>query len=114
MNELSKYFELNCDLLNTTFNGSYQLLKYIINKYNIYSYPHPKNNKSAPQITKFATDNGYSTSSCGIWSKKDEVPPRAWNALHKDLIMLRATGKIKDDEVMTLEKLKEEFNKVNY
>jgi hypothetical protein len=38
------------------------------------------------------------------------VPNRVWNLIHKDLIMLRLLGGIKEDEIMTLEDLEEEFN----
>jgi hypothetical protein len=99
MNPLTKHYETNFDL-NTDFEGSYQLLKYIVEKYEIYN----------SQVTKFVTENNYGISATSSWRKKDTVPNRVWNLVHKDLIMLRLTGKILEDEVLTLEDLQDEFN----
>jgi hypothetical protein len=99
MNPLAKHYELNDDL-NTSFEGSYQLLKYIVDKYEIYN----------AQVTKFVTENNYGISATSSWRKKGMVPNRVWNLIHKDLIMLRLLGGIKEDEIMTLEDLEEEFN----
>lgn len=97
---LDKYFDLNCDDLNIKFEGNYSLLKYIIEKYQIYN----------SQVTKFVSENNYSISSCKTWSKNKAVPPRVWNIVHKDLIMLRCMGKIEEEDVMSLEELEQEFN----
>jgi hypothetical protein len=98
MNDLTKYFR-SCDDLNTKFEGSYQLLKYIVEKYGIYN----------SQITKFITENNYGISASSKW-RKEKVPNKVWNLVHKDLIMLRLMGKILEHEVMTLEELEAEFN----
>jgi hypothetical protein len=110
MNDIIKlsYFETKLsqkpieDLLNINFNGSYALLKYIVQKYEIYN----------SEITKFITENNYGISATSSWRKKG-VPPRVWNLVHKDLIMLRCLGRMKEDEVMTLEQLEREFECIN-
>lgn len=98
-NALNNYYNFKAEDLNTKFEGSYELLKYIISKYEIYG----------SQITRFSTENNYSISSCKTWSKNNKVPIRVWNIIHKDLVMLRLLGKIKEDQVMTLEALENEF-----
>jgi hypothetical protein len=102
MNNLNKYFDLNCDDLNIKFEGSYELLKWIIIKYEIYN----------SQVTKFITSSSYGISSSSSW-RKNGVPPRVWNIMHKDLIMLRVTGKIDDNKVMNLEELAKEFSRIS-
>jgi hypothetical protein len=99
INLLEKHYSLDIDL-NTDFEGSYKLLKYIVEKYKIYN----------AQITKFVTDNNYGISATSSWRKKDVVPNRVWNLIHKDLIMLRLAGKIPEEDIMTLEELQDEFN----
>jgi hypothetical protein len=88
------------NILNIEFRGSYKLLKYIVQKYNL----------SQGEITRFAVDNNYSIPACQIWNRNNKVPPRLWSVVHKDLIMLRLLGKIEENDVMTLEELREEFN----
>ena len=82
------------DTMNIVFDGSYALLKYIIENNNIYD----------SQITKFITENCYGISASSSWRKK-KVPSRIWNLVHKDLMILRLSGK----DVKTLEELRREF-----
>lgn len=98
MNSLPVTYRFDEETMNITFNGSYALLKYIIEKYGIYN----------SQITKFITENCYGISASSSW-RKIEVPSRVWNIIHKDLIILMLSGKIAEDKVMTLEELNEEF-----
>lgn len=106
-NKLS-YFETKLSeepiegLLNIEFNGSYALLKYIIQKYKIYN----------SEITKFITENNYGVTAAIAWRKKG-VPPRVWNLIHKDLIMLRCIGRTEENEVMSLKELEKEFECIN-
>ena len=80
--------------MNIKFHGSYDLLKYIIEKYNIYN----------SKITQFITDNCYSISASSSWRKKD-VPFRVWNIIYKDLLIMRLCGK----DVKMLDELQQEF-----
>ena len=89
--------------LTAKFSGSYELLKYIIRKYGKYMY--------CGQILQFALQNNY-TIACSTNWKRNGVQMRVWNALHKDLVILRLSGKVTEDEVMSLEDLKEEFNRI--
>jgi hypothetical protein len=87
--------------LTAKFSGSYELLKYIIKKYGQHMY--------SGQILQFALQNNY-TIACSTNWKRNGVQMRVWNALHKDLVILRLSGKVAEDEVMSLKDLKEEFN----
>jgi len=88
----------NMNYLNTKFSGPYGLLKFIIKKYGLYNC----------KLSSFICENNYVVSASSGW-RKGRVPSRVWNLLHKDLILLNLMGLIKDNEVMTLEDLKKEF-----
>lgn len=86
--------------LNTTFKGSYPLLKWIIKKYKD-ELPY------CGEILQFASANSYSKNISYAWEHWG-VPPRAWNGLHKDLVIFTLIGKIKEPK--TLDELKREFD----
>ncbi len=86
--------------LNVSFKGSYVLMKWILKKYE----------KELPYgggIIEFARANKYTKNISYAWEHYG-VPPRAWNGLHKDLVIFFLIGKIKSP--MTLQQLKEEFD----
>jgi len=87
---------------NIRFSGDYQFFKWIIKKYK----------KELPyngEIGIYTEDNFYSkNNSTWFWAERG-VPTRAWNSLYKDLIMARLMGRIKEDQIRTLEELEEEF-----
>lgn len=86
---------------NIRFTGDYQLLKWIINKY--------KGRLPYNGIMDFMNQNLYSAKNTAWFWEKGGVPQRVWNSIHKDLIMARLTGRIKDEEIRTLTELKNEF-----
>ena len=90
-------YEFKEECLDIDFEGSYQLLKWIIEKYGIYN----------SQITRFITDNFYGISVSSSWRAK-KVPKFVWNLIHKDLIIYGMSGK----DVKTLEELQEEFENI--
>jgi hypothetical protein len=74
--------------LNTRFCGDYSLLRWILKKYK----------KQLPyngEILRFAQDTLYSKDICHSWNYFG-VQVRAWNCLHKDLIVAHLLGKIED------------------
>ncbi len=93
MNQLNS-LGYKSESLDIKFEGHYNLLKYILGKYSIYN----------SQITRFITDNYYGISASSSWRKR-KVPALVWNMIHKDLVILRMSGK----DVKTLEELQEEF-----
>lgn len=87
--------------LNIEFSGEYNLLKWVLKKYE----------KALPykgEILRFARQSGYSKNVSHFWQHYG-VQRRAWNVLHKDLVIARLLGKIKDEDVMNLWELKAEF-----
>jgi len=89
------------DLFNIRFSGDYDLLKWIIKKY---KNALPYNG----EVLRFSASLPYCKSMCHDWNHYG-VPTRVWNSLHKDLVIARLMGKIKDEDVRTLEQLRQEF-----
>lgn len=86
--------------LNTKFNGSYELLKYILKKYtNELPYK--------GQVKIFTVSNGYCPMAGDQW-RNYGVSPRVWNLLHKDLTILFLLNKI---SIVNLNDLQQEFKK---
>ena len=86
--------------LNIKFNGDYCLLKWIIKKYQgILPYN---------GIMEFSYTNLYTKNTSHFWNLNG-VPTRVWNQLHKDFVIARLMGRIKDEEVMTFEEMETEF-----
>jgi len=73
--------------LNISFSGSFEFLQYVISKYE--SYLGYRN------VNDFAKSAGYKDSSTTSYRwKVSGIPNRAWNSLHKDLLIIFLTGKI--------------------
>lgn len=87
---------------NTRFTGDYELFKWIIKKYKTEL---PYNG----EIGIYTRDNFYSKNNSTHFWNKSGVPVRAWNGLHKDLVMAHLMGKIKEDNVRNFKQLKEEY-----
>ena len=86
---------------NLRFSGNYDLFKWILKKYeNQLPY--------SGQVKIYSQANNYSENTTWKW-RHIGLPPRAWNGLHKDLVIARLMGRIKDHEVMNLEELKKEY-----
>ncbi len=88
--------------LPTPFTGSLDLLKFILTEYNI-------NNGN---IAEFAKANGFNASSkkpCRSWDDYG-VPLRIWNICYKNLTILSLE---KNQEIITLQELKQQFNSIN-
>jgi len=94
---------LKCEIeFNVRFTGSYELLKWVIKKYkNELPY--------CGSILNYGKKNHYSEKNLSFFWKRNGVPVRAWNQLHKDLVMARLIGRIKDKDVKSLEELGGEF-----
>jgi hypothetical protein len=88
---------------NIRFSGDYDLFKWIIAKYK-HELPY------CGEIGIYTVDNHYSKNNSTWFWKERGVPTRAWNGLWKDLVIARLMGRIKEEEVRTLEQLEEEFN----
>lgn len=86
---------------NITFSGDVDLLKWILKKY---STELPYNGS----VYNFAKTIGYEKNTVTHW-RRNGINYRIWNCLNKDLIISRLMGKIKDEKVMTLKQLKEEY-----
>lgn len=94
---------MNDLIINVSFRGDYSFLKWVIKKYKSelpYNGEVIQFTKSLPVI---ANSTGFN------WIKYG-VPSRTWNSLHKDLVIARLMGKIKDEDVRTLEELKKEYD----
>lgn len=84
------------------FSGSYDLLKWILKKYeNELEY--------RGSIMRFTAYNHYTTSICSSKWKHEGIGYRVWAILEKDLIIARLMGKIKEEDVRSLNQLKSEF-----
>ena len=97
---LTRYFK--SEDLNTNFKSTYQVLEYVLNKYNI----------ANGDVRQFAGNNFYNLTDPRpvlTWKKNNKVPNKLWNLLHKNLVLLRVSGKIKDSDIMSLEDLEQEF-----
>lgn len=97
----------NCVLekfdLNVHFTGDYDFFKWILKKY--------KNQLPYQgEVLKFANQTFYSKDISYSW-RKFGVQVRAWNQLHKDLIIASLIGSI--EEPKTLEELQQEFLEKN-
>jgi hypothetical protein len=86
--------------LSSTFSGSYDLLKYIINKYELYD----------GQITKLVYKYNFRITCCSEWKNNVGVPLRVWNMLYKDLTILSLSGLIEFDN---LEQLRNEYESIS-
>ena len=87
--------------LPTPFSGSYELLEFIIIKYNL----------SSGQVSEFASANSLNRESLRWNWRTYGVPLRIWNLIYKDLTIINlATG---PEEFVELTDLKNEFNKIN-
>lgn len=85
--------------LNVRFTGDYEFLKWILKKY--------KNQLPYDgEILKFASQTFYSKDISYSW-RRFGVQVRAWNQLHKDLIIAHLIGRI--EEPKTLQELQQEF-----
>lgn len=89
--------------LNIKFNGSYQLLKWILRKY---TRELPYNGK----VKEFSIQNNFSEAICNKWINYG-VGNRVWNLLHKDLTILYLTNKIPTANLFELEKMYEAWKK---
>lgn len=86
---------------NIRFSGSYELLKWVLQKY---KSELPYNG----EIFRFAVSNRYSENTCNHWSYRG-VNERVWNMIHKDLVIANLMGAVKDEDVRDLDCLKKEF-----
>ena len=87
--------------LNLNFNGSYQLLKWVVKKYkNELPY--------GGEILKFSGSLPYSKNMSNNWNLYG-VPVRVWNVLNKDITIAYLMGNIKGKDLKTLKELKREF-----
>jgi hypothetical protein len=85
---------------NTRFNGSYELLEYILKKYkDILPYN--------GEVSNLAREYHYYKDIKYTWQKYG-VHSRIWACLRKDLIILYLVSKL--DKNVSLEELKEEFS----
>lgn len=91
-----------CDITKNGFTGSYNLLKYIIQKY-----------------TNELPYNGYVTRAIKCFGYRREhhfdrmgVPLKIWIIINKDLFIAALTGRIKIEDYKTLHELKEEFKEL--
>lgn len=89
--------------LNIRFAGDYEFLKWVLKKYKD-QLPYEG------EILKFANKTFYSKDISYSW-RRFGVQVRAWNQLHKDLIIASLTGSI--EEPKTLEELHQEFLEKN-
>lgn len=85
--------------INVTFQGDYDFLKWIINKY---KNQLPYNG----EILMFGRKIHYSKNISHSWNRYG-VNPRIWNFIHKDLLIAYLSGKI--NEFKTLYELNEEY-----
>lgn len=96
-------FDEECpESLNTCFKGSYALMKWIVKKYK-------RELPYCGEILQFGLKNSYSKNISYCWEHYG-VPPRAWNSLHKDLVIAHLIGKIK--EPRSLRELKREHDEI--
>jgi len=101
---LNKYY--SPEDLNTKFESDYNFLVFVLKKYKI----------ADGCVKKFAS-NFYCLQDVRpifTWRKKNKVPAKLWNFLHKELILARLTGKIKEDEIMSFEDLQKQFDYLGY
>jgi len=88
---------------NKSFSGDYELLIYILKKYKTL-LPY------LGSVQELARQYKYDVSSPHKW-KSNGVPTRVWLTLQKDLTIIFLMGKL--DQIVSLEDLKIEFNKID-
>ena len=89
--------------LNIKFNGSYNLFKWILNKYRDQL---PYNG----EVKQFAINNNYCPNICDQW-RNYGVGYRVWNLLHKDLTIAFLMNKIEIANVFELQTQHENWKK---
>lgn len=104
INKLSSnivYMDNNCSL-TSIFSGSYDLLKFIITKYNIYD------SKVSILVTGYNYKDKQRWADCPKWWHYQGVPLKVWNLLYKDLTILKLQGNINFNN---LEELRDEYER---
>tara|TARA_Y100000385_G_C12880496_1_gene545548 strand:- start:43 stop:324 length:282 start_codon:yes stop_codon:yes gene_type:complete len=87
--------------IDYNFSGDLQLLSFILDKHKNYLYD--------GSVKKFIESNKWNNASQLKYSWQiNGVPPRVWNILHKDLIILRLKGLLNFKD-SNLKDLKEGF-----
>ena len=102
-NNLTKFSMIKeCDIAQKGFSGSYDLYKYIVQKYT-HELPYDGYVTKAVQGAGYAREHHF---------ERLGVSLKLWIILSKDLFIAVLTGRIKSDDYKTLHELKKEHQEL--
>jgi hypothetical protein len=89
---------------SSTFSGSYELLEFVLNKYDLYEC------KVSKLVEEYNYNDKQRWGGYPKWWHYQGIPLRVWNLLHKDLTILSLSGLIEFDN---LEQLRSEYESID-
>ena len=92
-----------CDIAQKGFSGSYELYKYIVQKYT-HELPYEGYVTKAVQGAGYAREHHFDRLGVSL---------KLWIILSKDLYIAAQMGRIRSDDYKTLYELKEEFKELS-